>query len=325
MCSKQPMTQAVAKQTAKRMTSNTSKINEENEMKTRTVTTETLTNGPEIEFAFTPIESTLMQKQVNSHFVVGYLVQDDHPENPMKNCDGQGDLYTNTPNTAHHLGLEYFPDSLGSYPNLDLEEVQDAIEAKILGMLPREWVAEKAEELNCNHIIVAEKALQQRNSEWNGVAWSDEDQDQIDKLKIAGLAETTWQELYDQGKLGSKLAVPVNYCANNHGPGTTFIDIATIDNCNAVWVPDSECFANMDLTCEIAHDRAVAEEYAKGVLKEYEQWCNGEVFGVVIEIFSGDGVQLSEDACWDFIGADWAAQALKEEFDDAVTSLGEKS
>ena len=41
-----------------------------------------------------------------------------------------------------------------------------------------------------------------------------------------------------------------------------------------------------------------SDSYAKGALESYTSWCNGEVFGYIIE--DSDGNEL--DSCWGFIG-----------------------
>lgn len=74
-----------------------------------------------------------------------------------------------------------------------------------------------------------------------------------------------------------------------------------------------------------------AVKYCESVLDEYVKWINGEVYGVIVvtyEDVSEDGSdeqvwqQLGdEDACWGFIGSDYAEESLKEEFDKVVESI----
>lgn len=75
--------------------------------------------------------------------------------------------------------------------------------------------------------------------------------------------------------------------------------------------------------------RAVAEKYATGVAENYAAWCSGDCYGCVTEVFQREGEgddavweQTSEDACWGFIGGDYARQTLKDEyFDNVVEKL----
>jgi hypothetical protein len=62
---------------------------------------------------------------------------------------------------------------------------------------------------------------------------------------------------------------------------------------------------------------AVAVDYAKNVCQEYASWCEGDVWGIVVETFRLEGDHwepIDSDSCWGFIGTDWAKQALKEEY-----------
>lgn len=82
--------------------------------------------------------------------------------------------------------------------------------------------------------------------------------------------------------------------------------------------------------------RATAIRYAEAVCDEYAKWCRGEAFGCVVETFElqnpeevveGDDPeweQVNEDACWGFIGYDYAMENLKSEFfEPAVKRLKE--
>lgn len=60
------------------------------------------------------------------------------------------------------------------------------------------------------------------------------------------------------------------------------------------------------------HD--AAREIAKSAAEEYTSWCNGDCYGVVVAIFDRYGEILDEDACWGYIGDDYAYQALQDEF-----------
>jgi hypothetical protein len=58
-------------------------------------------------------------------------------------------------------------------------------------------------------------------------------------------------------------------------------------------------------------------EYATSALQEYSDWCNGAVYGVVVETLtinrdSGEVIDETDDACWENIGSDWAKEALEE-------------
>lgn len=59
--------------------------------------------------------------------------------------------------------------------------------------------------------------------------------------------------------------------------------------------------------------RAALIEQCEGILEAYVKWCNGEVYGVITEVFNLEtGEHLEEDSCWGYIGYDYAKQELKE-------------
>ena len=61
-----------------------------------------------------------------------------------------------------------------------------------------------------------------------------------------------------------------------------------------------------------------ADKYAQSCLDEYVKWCNGDCYGIVVETFTKEGdewVQTDEDACWGFIGGEYAEQEMKSVFD----------
>lgn len=63
-----------------------------------------------------------------------------------------------------------------------------------------------------------------------------------------------------------------------------------------------------------------AELYAASILSEYVDWCNGNVYGCVVETFVKAGEDddawepVDVDSCWGFIGDEYPEQALRDEF-----------
>lgn len=92
----------------------------------------------------------------------------------------------------------------------------------------------------------------------------------------------------------------------------------------------TECWAWMKANYAITgadRDRALVK-YADAVLREYEDWCNGHVYGCTVELFElvdGEWIEAEgtrENECWGFIGYEYAEKTLKDEiFDPAVAAL----
>jgi len=74
--------------------------------------------------------------------------------------------------------------------------------------------------------------------------------------------------------------------------------------------------------------RKAAYSYAEAVAKEYASWCSGDVYGCVMQVYKKVYDQEGEDlddfvwedqsdkqeACWGFIGNEYALEALKTEY-----------
>lgn len=276
----------------------------------------------------------VLTEQVGNKLVVAYLVHDDCPPNPMEDCDGMGELITERcgvitdGNPAPHLGLE----KMGYRYDMVKDYEQDGVYGLAKERLWFEvgcdvdfweWVSEEYEPDNEEpweaYIRSAFDSIDfgrygTRIPSWLEMIWE-------------RCQDEAWDELQEQGKVGTYLAIPVNYCDNNHGPGTASAYTTSIDNANAVWIP-KQC--NLDnileegLTYKELYEKA--DKYAQSCLDEYIKWCNGDAYGCVVEVFQrneGDSWdQVSEDSCWGFLGSEWAEEALKSDlFAPTVASL----
>lgn len=312
-------------------------------MRRRTVSTIDV-DGIEIELDMDPewLDEFEIVKPTPETLVVGYLMHDESPINPMKNCDGEGTLYTygervitDSNSAPAYLGLNSFQ-SRGRWRSsdfeldrdLDLDGIEERVAEKVCAKIKEEpelsaWMVQKAMEFErgFDDVVLDLVQLIAHGDYYARCDWSGADEEMIanHRLVYETLASEAWDELYAEGKIGDYLAVPVYYCASAHGPGTTRIYTTSIDDCNAVWVPDESAISNMNFSeCKTYADKlAVADKYASSILSEYEEWCNGECYGVVVETFVKEGdeyVKVGDtDSCWSYIGQEWAEEALKDE------------
>jgi hypothetical protein len=269
-----------------------------------------------IEYMFEPVSDILSEK-VGDLLIVAYITHDSDCSNPMKDNDAEGTLYTKPPRMAmdgsitddsdwgEHLGLTEYGE-----PNLELGAVKDRARELMRATIAHDqdfidWCLEEFEEFSsiedCFDTI-------DFDCHWDIPTWL--------QMLYDHFLEPAWALLYEEGELGTHLAVPVNYCPNNHGPGTASAYTASIDNCDAVWVPDQHCINNMTFLNEHTYleKLAVAGGYAESILDNYIDWCNGECYGCIVEVFDATGEQVHEDSCWSFIGMDHAKQSLKEDY-----------
>jgi len=72
-----------------------------------------------------------------------------------------------------------------------------------------------------------------------------------------------------------------------------------------------------------------SEELAEQALEEYNAWLSGDCYGICVEVYEIDaegeqGKMISDDACWGFIGSDFAEEELKGLFDYTVIETKKK-
>lgn len=60
----------------------------------------------------------------------------------------------------------------------------------------------------------------------------------------------------------------------------------------------------------------LCDVFAGQFLHQYNAVISGDIYGCVVETFDLDGTQTEYDACWGFIGGDYAEETLKDEYFD---------
>lgn len=318
-------------------------------MRTRKITTIDV-DDIEVELEYNPeYFEPITTQPTPTTLVVGYLMYDEVCENPMTSCDCEGTLYTlgegvitDDKSAPGKLGLTDFPGWRSRYPvdyDLELDGIEERVADKLKVIIKADpelttWFVAKALETEDTFDYLAWDLTQDMSGYNNRYDW-DSDEDLEGKAKLPDyetLAREAWEELYNEGKIGEYLAVPVYYCSSNHGPGTMSARTASLDDCNAVWVPDKCAIENMNFDgCATYLDKlAVADKYASGVLDQYQMWANGECYGIVVESFvlSADGDSYERvgdvDSCWGFVGREWAESELGEQMEWAAQKLLEE-
>ena len=337
-------------------------------MKVRTRTTATIDhNDIEVELSFVPFDEPTVVEPSPTTLVVGYLVHDDDCGDPMKENDAEGTLYTlgegvitDDKSAPSYLGLNSFGGSRDD-PEYDLEH--EGIDKRV-----KEYIHNKIKESSELTAWMVSRVMEndgdyefsfQRIVDWlQGYRHASQDFDSDQDTKVFQalndydtLATRAWHELYAEGKIGAYLAVPVRYMDNCHGFGTTRIHTTSLDNANAVWVPDTLAIENIRFGAlpddaeiilngefsvidgeVVANNGAwktthstshadlmrAAEKYAAGTLSVYERWCNGDCWGVVVETFilgAGGYAQHEEDACWGYISSEYAEEELASQIE----------
>lgn len=194
--------------------------------------------------------------RIGDRLIVGWLSLDEYPENPMKAWDGNGTLYTKPQRYARDSSITDDSDWHGylglngdGEPDLELDAVAERTFAKLKEIMTTDMKADMVR-IMLQAEAPAEECLDAIWERWsNGYdtwEWDEDDQAMFDTLPdYRDTAYAAWNELYDEGKIGDHLAVPVDYSSSNHGPGTASAYTTDLDSCNAVWVPGEDEIGNM--------------------------------------------------------------------------------
>lgn len=87
-----------------------------------------------------------------------------------------------------------------------------------------------------------------------------------------------------------------------------------------VWVPDKCATENIEiLTAGLSEDgkKLAIDEYVRGILNQYNCYLSGEVYGISICKYSINLGLLSEDTCWNFVGAKYAIEEMRSQVNAA--------
>jgi hypothetical protein len=81
-------------------------------------------------------------------------------------------------------------------------------------------------------------------------------------------------------------------------------------------------YTNAELAKEVGAPRDSWEAQLEAEVKEYDLFITNEAYGVCVEVFDKDGNSIEDEACWGFLGGDYAEQELKAEVERTVKSHG---
>lgn len=137
---------------------------------------------------------------------------------------------------------------------------------------------------------------------------------EIEKLVKDYPGRVFWINLYDHGN--SRYYRAGKALVEVERPGTEPAEEGLI-------IPDQEWDVSRGAALYVApEDAPDPAGYCDSTMKEFSDWCNGYIYGVVTERYrkapAGSWRQQEKlhDACWGHIGWDWAQQALREAIDE---------
>jgi len=116
---------------------------------------------------------------------------------------------------------------------------------------------------------------------------------------------------------------------DNHGPGTTACHITAgpfaVKDTKGENSPAEQALDRAQGYYIVPEDVTDPLEYAKGALKTYSQWCNGEVYGVCIWTYERASIddewsEPEREECWGYYGYDgYTREELDSQMIYAVT------
>lgn len=286
--------------------------------------------GVDCELTHEPCEwQDILKAKVGDKLVIAYLVQDtDYRDIDDMMGDCMGTLYSfhrHAGRDDHSNGLEALGNNSDGEANLD--RVWDKHEAEAI----RRYLAcvmhdHKAEEIReqleqdgeCGENILAALIEDAKNNDWGNVAYYSTMRDVLEKMWsepefFPGDRDAQLLACYDHGGQVWSLSGSGMQCRWD------------TSNKAGVWVPD-EC-----LRKQLDDDEAAgknrddqARMYCKQFLSEYNAIISGDVYGCVVETFDENGEQIDENACWGFIGGDYAPETLKDGYFDPTCEAIQK-
>ena len=204
----------------------------------------------EFDLDYEPVMGDVDIKVVGNRAVLGYLVYDSDCENPMTSCDCMGEFITeDTRNESPwpHLGILEKPYRGDIQRDLECDGIhEEAIRTLTPDLITDQDFLDFCEE-NYNRttdedqcdMAFAEACLSQIDFKY------DMDVPSWLEQKYEAACEDAWDTLYEQGRIGTFLAVPCRWHESVHGPGTAEAYPCSIEDCNAVWIPTEDDLDNI--------------------------------------------------------------------------------
>lgn len=289
--------------------------------KSRTVNS-IIVNDIECEVQHEHVHGSELTAQVGDKIVVAYLVYDNDCclDDLMGDCVGK--LYSFH---RHSRDISEGLEALGnnSEGEADLDAVWGNHEAtavsRYLAKVRKDYsFAEVREKLDDPEMRGWAQVLEALTHDVNGV--SDWDQVEYEDAMQAVLEEMWAEPAYFPGDRDAQVLA----CYEHGGQSWSLSGEGMqcrwdTSNKAGVFVPDTCLKEQLDSDEKAGEDRvAQARIYCKQFLESYNNIVNGAVYGCVVKTFDLDGTQTDEDACWGFVGSDYAEATLKSEYFEAT-------
>jgi hypothetical protein len=260
--------------------------------------------GLELELEFEPVDGdeVLIREATNGNIVVGYLGDDPEPLNPRKDQDNFSVMVCW--HGRYNLGDEHSyksPDEL--WRELLGYEEYDAIEEKYAAEV-NQWHKDHPNEgygSNAHMKWINEMDRRQRAEVREKVLAKGYVILPLFLYDHSGITMNTggFSDPWDSGQVGYIYAGPEEIKKNWSVPSL-----------------DTPVDYNDGKPPKPAKERA--EDLMKAEVEEYDHYLTGECYGVCVEVFDAKGEKMEDDACWGYLGREYAEKEMKGQFEAEV-------
>lgn len=316
----------------------------------------TLANGEDVELEpeYTPAdwkEPTIVE--VGNYIVFGYLSLDDQCGNPLEDCDAMGVIHHHPRSRYGSRDSDYY-DILGldqyGAPRIDEDKMQKIWYDKVMALpLVMFYISDRAIRDQVrrakpgarDYRAVLREALADESAGDYSIemqcrqAWAYRPEVPRDlATDIAERIEDALDWNYESAEQDAwvgmdKDAVLLDLYEHS---GCVWSVSGTGMNCpwdtsraESCWVPDKYLREELEKIADPKERRAKAVEYAEQAVKQYNAWANGDCYGVIVQVHELDGAIVEEDACWGYVGGDYAMESLAEQVKWAVARYEDKA
>lgn len=278
----------------------------------------------ELELSSTPSDYLDQHIHTDGEWVlVGYCTDDNDGscENPL-DCDCYGEIHHHPRSRYGSRDSDYYDavgcDSYGD-PRLDLifdNHFQEAFKrwhAKLVDTRGVEWLRDELrqeydhEEGESDEQFVHDALYQDTNeyANWENVAYADDMRDVLEQMFgepefFPGDIDAVLLDRYEHGLCSYSVSGGGMQCRWDTSRG------------EAVWIPNEYLRSELEKIADPSERYKQAEKYAQQACDVYTDWCNGNIYGVCVDVFY-KGELHTDDACWGYIGSDHAEESLTDQ------------
>ena len=309
------------------------------------------------------LEANIVAVNTDRYIVVGGLIREDDTENPMDAMDAEGKIIHKEHDEKEYLaafGCDQYGDFCWSnisdavtekiWKDIFLADralLEDLIAASEKHHTFVEGNDKPSFVLDHLSSVISERNPEEYCDELCSLLCDNADAVEVSAIlnafdmntRAQAIANTCMEIALSSGQIGTHLAVALNISGYYSKTARVSGSVTRCDakDCEGVWVPDDCAKENILSNVKHRHPRihpahpdytkvlhAEALEYAKSCLSTWNQWQDGDVWGVcvyVIDRETGDRLDEHDDEVWGFYGEEYATEELEGNIVAAVSRM----